>query len=298
MQLSCFHLKLVLVTILTACVLSGPSILRADTAPAAPTAPAIGGPAGPYTLIYKFVAGKTLKYGMTMDMKDQMSLAGQSQPLNMHIEMASTSNVQSVDPTTGAATEKVSMSNVNASMNGQPMPLDPAWGNIGMTMVMAPNGKVLSTAGTKSPFAAFGMGDTNPFSSTFFLPSKPVNIGDTWTSTIPMPTIGMDFIILMTLKSVDVVNGQTIAKIQSSVSSKASAPDPTAKAPLGNSSGNVTGVITTDFNIDGGFADNTQGTIVMDIKSNVPGANGQQTQMLMHANMAMQMTLLSSPAVQ
>ena len=297
MQIRSFSIKIAAIAAVGICICSLHGVVRADTVPAA----AIVSANGPYTLICKYTVGKTSKYAMSIT--NQMSgVAGSNQAMNMVMDMNASSTVQSIDPATGNATEQFVISGMTGTMNGQPMPLNAQTATPApTTMTVSPTGQMVSMPGAQGQSPIPGLSGPNPFGAMTFLPTKPVNIGDTWTSSIPVAALGTNLTCVMTLKSVNIVDGHAIAKIQANLSSTPGVPNPGAAGapagqatPLAGMNANFSGIVLTDFDIDAGAVSKTMGSMNMDMGGSVPAqANGAApTPINMHMKMVMRMSLL------
>jgi hypothetical protein len=253
----------------------------------------------PYTIAYKFTTGQQLKFGMSMDMNTQTTVGGTSRPINMHMHMSMTQTVQSVQPD-GSATLQTSLATDTETMNGQPMPTSsmPKINNISETL--SPSGQILNLSGMpSSPMT--GNFNPNTFGMQSFLPTKPVNIGDTWTASVPIAMIGATINATMTLVAVSPANIATINTVMTSTPLAATPPAATttpstttpAVVPPMNMTMNGTG--TTLFDITNGDVVSTDGHMTIGMTMTVP-AHGAQPSHSMNMNMIMHMLMNLEPA--
>ena len=197
-------------------------------APAAPTGTAATAAAplapGATLLRLKFKVGDVQTYDLLLHIAGTIGQggAGAGMPLDQTMDMSVTQTVQSIDPTTGYATVKSSVSSkkVTILMNGkdvsppatqQPQPIT------NVTSVLEPNGKVDSfnmdkAVGGNMPM---GMDSNSPMLGAFFGPDKPVAVGDTWSRTTTGGLMGMTYNTTYKLADLSVRNGNQIATVGS-----------------------------------------------------------------------------------
>jgi hypothetical protein len=247
---------------------------------AAPAAPADAAPAGPFTLAYKFTAGKVLKYSLSVDMIDQMSMGANNQKFNAHIDMSMTQTTKSVDPDTGNATELVAVTATTGIVNGQPMDQKMLQSQIPapMTLVMSPAGKVISSSLVAGQAPVPGATNPNSFGLYAFLPANPVIVGEEWKNSVPLDALGLTIAYQIGLKSVALTNGAQVAQLESKYTSS---PAPFAAAQqtqMGATSPSMTGDFLTKFDIDAGEIKSVVGHMVTDMSSPVNAQDPNQMQ--------------------
>jgi hypothetical protein len=130
--------------------------------------------------------------------------------------------------------------------------------------------------------------DPSSVGSVTFLPLKPVNIGDTWTSSVPLTMLGLTLNNKMTLMSVQTVGASTIARIQTTTSSTPLAPTAGQATPIA-AMGTVTGDGFSDFDIGAGAIKST----TMNTRMSMSMPSGNDGQMKMTMDMKMKMTRLN-----
>lgn len=146
---------------------------------------------GAITLEYKFRPGQEEKYNMTMDMTINAPQVPGPGPKSMDMKLTAL-YVQKVLSVNSDGSARIENTMRNAKMtssmlpmlNGQTLPDQTS------TMTINAKGKNAKT-GTGGLFSQMGMmqkdfGGSNPFGGGQLLPDHPVNVGDTWTETIPM----------------------------------------------------------------------------------------------------------------
>jgi hypothetical protein len=248
---------------------------------------------GPYLIAYKFVAGRSLKYSTAMDMQMQTNALAQAAPNNIHMDMAMTQTVESIDPTSGAATQQTEANYVDESMNGQPLPTTMLNSSMSksFTTVIAPNGQMLSMTSPPGQPQVPGF-SMNSFIGVTFLPKTPVNVGDTWTASMPMASVGIALNMVMALQSVENVNGHTVAVIASHFTSVPITPTAGTAVPMMKITA-VTGDGITDFDLTSGEIVRNAATTTDDMSMALPNAQAVQAKsMNMHMAMKMTMTLV------
>ncbi|MBI4729830.1 MAG: hypothetical protein HY775_10080 [Acidobacteria bacterium] len=131
-----------------------------------------------------FVANEAHRYSLAMTMKGTVDAGGAVQPFDVSMDMRFAERTLKVDPA-GTATVRYEVQGASMSANGTTVPL-PFERNLSITATVAPDGKVLSAAGS----AGFGFSDLGPVTDLFgpesfgpLLPSDRVRPGDTWTVT-------------------------------------------------------------------------------------------------------------------
>jgi hypothetical protein len=134
-----------------------------------------------------FSAGQTYEYRMTMAMNGDMTLAGRNVPIDETVSATMKWDVQSVDPS-GVATVDVSLSDAQATVNGQSMSLsDLPESEMHYTMRVAKDGSILSGGGGFGALSGGSAGATGEVPGTDqltpLLPGHDVSPGDTWDKT-------------------------------------------------------------------------------------------------------------------
>jgi hypothetical protein len=166
--------------------------------------------AQPIPLAYKFTKGELDKYRMHMTMNMTMPnlpVAGNMPPIGMSMEMVAQQRTLEVLPD-GSARVKATYSMPKVTLNGS-AGKKPSIPNqtVSVVLTMTPEGRVTGTEGMEKMLAMSGLAnfDMSRFSNLMgqyaFLPSEPVEVGDCWTQTVPMPFNSGDMTVDSTLES-------------------------------------------------------------------------------------------------
>jgi hypothetical protein len=171
-----------------------------------------------YLIKYKYVVGKTVRYSTSTDMNTSMSLNGQPMNIVLHMDAVMRQTVKSVSPVDGTATVASTYHLTGETSKGNPVPI-PASLMVPQTstLTIKPSGEVINSASTNQSGLGGGMAGMQNFQGSALLPDKPVNIGDTWTTSFNIPMYAMSFTMTSTLKAVASLNGDNIAEITSSM---------------------------------------------------------------------------------
>jgi hypothetical protein len=246
-----------------------------------------------YSLRYKFVAGNVLNYAMSMDTQTAMAMNGQPMAFNMQMALNSTQTVDSVSPKDGSGVVTTKMTAVSGTMNGSPLPptaLQTAAAP--MSITMSPTGGIIDDGGLSNPQnpMSFMGGSFLRFGAA--LPTQAVRPGDSWTFKAPMPQVGLNFDTVMTLKGVQLVNGDSIAEIDGTISSTPSGT--TAQTPMSamlkGMTMNMTGTTVLMLDLDKGIMDSMSSNMRMTMI--LPTQTGASPSQPMHTNMKMAMNLV------
>jgi hypothetical protein len=261
----------------------------------------------PYTLAYKYATGHVRKYNVTVDSTNAITTAGHTKTTDTHIEEISTSKVTAIRNTDGAAIEEVTGKTSVATENGSPMSMQglPQDHDTPMTVVMSKTGRMLSVIPIPGDLPRPGYADPTAFVTVAFLPTTPVNEGDTWNSTFPLPALRLTIYCQSTLKSVSYTGGVNIALIDTTVSTTPPAPGPGAN-PMGQeqgtnspqqfeprpqmgygqptqSSARLDGDVLAKFDMDAGQVISTIGNLTFsDVSAPAQGSN--EMPMVTHSN--------------
>jgi hypothetical protein len=263
-------------------------------------------PPSPYTLINKYVVGQVRRYSMSLDMTEKMNVGGQTQPINIHMDMSTRTTVQKIRPEDGAAVEQVALAVVDATMNGQPMPVAAMQKSVptDMTQIVSTSGRVLSmvVAPGQPQLPAFG---GNSFGAVALLSEKPVNIGDTWKGTMPFAMMSINMNLQTTLKAMQMESGSLIATLDTTITASPLSPAAAPAVPADQSNAvpgtpatttsiqNMTGETLTYFDVTAGIVRSTQSKSNMDITT-VTNVQGTKVPISIHMAMQMSMNLLPS----
>ncbi len=292
MKLFSRELVLAAVASVLVCNVGSVGTAHADQTSATNSAVAAAGN-GPYTMKYKFVVGKTNEFASSINMVNQMTVGAANQPMDMHMTMTMVQTVQSIDPTTGSATEKVTLSDVASTLNGDPVALSPQETTANSIITVSPNGQTTTAPNSTTSMQVPGISGPGGIGMLSFLPQTPVNVGDTWNSAVPIGEFGINLICKMTLKSVKVVDGDSIATIESKITSSPGVKSSDTSTTVTADSNSFGGTVITTFDIDKGIANAIAGNMVMDATAAAsPGSS--QGSMHMHMTMDMNMALLPS----
>ncbi len=183
--------------------------------------------ADPVTLAYKFRAGEIDKYKLTMKM--DFSIAGLAQvsgpngPVTVNMSVVVRQKTLGVYPD-GSAKVAISCGEPQMRMSGMP-PLPKSkqpWKAPSITMVLAPDGSLRKIEGLEKAFAFKGakdidLGSLRLSQLTSFLgqnavfPSDPLEVGQTWENTIPLPFGGSELKVTSALVTANAAVGRTTA---------------------------------------------------------------------------------------
>jgi hypothetical protein len=234
------------------------------------------------TLRYKYIQGQTLHYKIATDTNGTMSMGGASDtsmPLKQHMDMVMTKAVKSVDATTGAGTLSAGLDSMAMTMNGQPISLPDAQlakiKNLG-TFVISPLGKVISMHLATAVPSGMPMSGTGDMQSIVF-PDHAIKVGDTWKNEAGTGMAGIKIMATSTLTGIDVVNGQTVAKVHTIMQGVINSMG-AGGAPKGmKMAGNLIGVNDTQFDVNNGNALSQAGSadIKMTMTMPSPAAKGK-----------------------
>jgi len=235
---------------------------------------------GPITLRYKYAAGETRRYKLTLDMDMTMHRASTSSaarplpPMRQHMEMLYSQTVQSVRPD-GAATLVGHITQMTATLNGHALPLPKAMTGAyagSFTTVMSPTGKLLSMALPPSVQGKMPrgidiskMGGMAPAS----LPDKPVRVGDTWRGAADLGQMfgsavpGMPGMQINVVSSLARVEPGGIADIRQQLEGTIGSTLPAGNAGSVKMRGRITGDTLMKFNVKAGEITGKGGTTHM-----------------------------------
>ncbi len=154
------------------------------------------------TLRYKFAVGQVhrYEYDAETDVLMQTGQTGAGIPISMTTKTTMRQTVKSIRPADGAATVITQIESVRVLRNGQEVPMpeeQQAKMKQAFTQVMLPTGEILSfnapaLSGAGMPGMDFSKGMLGNLGSTVALPTGPVKVGDTWTSSGAAPGMGFD----------------------------------------------------------------------------------------------------------
>ena len=240
---------------LSPCVLGAPSVEPTLI----PQAGALNTPASA-TLRLKFKVGETQVYHLVMHINGTIAQNGAAaMPFDQVIDMTSTQVVQSIDPTSAAATVKSNlvMSSMTMTYNGKVIPIPTtAKSPIGdITSVIEPTGKVDSFHMDPVPGTpqALKMDTNNPMFGAIFSPDKPVSVGDTWSRSTTGGIMGMNVTTNYKLSDLSVSKGEQMATVDSTLSGNLSSTVPNHAATTMN--GTFSGTQSTLFDNTAGVTD-------------------------------------------
>jgi hypothetical protein len=225
---------------------------------------------------------------MVVDVAGTMQMPGNqgSMPVNVRME-ASTKFFVDKKNDDGTYNVRYRIGGIKMSMNGQPMPTGMAE-SLELKAVLAKDGRATKVTGLENVPGGMGVDPTQMMRSALMnnigLPDKPLAVGETWTTTIPMPfdpSGSSNVQVVSKLNSVETVKGQRIANIESKMSGPMNM---TMQQPVPMTmTGQMDGTTTMRLDAGSGLPIDSTGVtkLKMDMTMDNPAGNGEKMNMTM-----------------
>lgn len=178
----------------------------------------------PLTINLKLVAGMVRGFKINVDQKGTMTLpgSGQNMPLNTGMTAYAKLFVDKQNPD-GTWSARYRIGGIKMLMNGTPINMPNGSLSITLKGIIAKNGSFTPTEMPEGAGGAMGMGMSpgqtmnNVLGNLMTLPDKPVRIGESWNTVVPLPfdtahksMLNVDSKVI----GVDHLNGDEFVRIQ------------------------------------------------------------------------------------
>jgi hypothetical protein len=250
----------------------------------------------PVKIGLKLAPGITRGFKITVDEKGTMTLPGSGQNMPMNMGMTAYAKLfvdKANDDGTWAARYRIG--GIKMEMNGAPlnMPNSSSSQSITIKGIIAKNGSFLLTEVLDGGSSAMGMGMSpgqmmnNVLGNLMNLPDKPVNVGDTWQTVIPLPfdsTHKSQLTVDSKIVGVDHLNGDQFVRIQHDSSGPLNMSISTPVTM--NMTGTVKGSGVTKVSVNTGTPVDDRSTqhLTISLSGTNPSGNGEQMNMSIDMN--------------
>jgi hypothetical protein len=240
---------------------------------------------------------------MVVDVNGAMQMPGAqgSMPINVRLEAATKFFVDKKNED-GTYDVRYRIGGIKMTMNGQPMPSGMAE-TMEIKAVMGKDGKVSKISGLENaPAGGMGMDPTQMMRGALMnnvgFPDKPIAVGETWTVSAPMPfdpTGSSNVQVTNKLLSVETVNGQKIASIESKLAGPLKM-DMQQPVPM-SMAGTLEGSTTVRMDVGSGLPIDSTGVTKVKTTMTIDNQAGNGEKMTMTMDMTVNARLDPSTAI-
>ena len=233
---------------------------------------------GDIKFAYKFNPGQVNRYKLSMDMKmETPQPMFEVMPKSMEMKMTALMSEKVLEVMEdGSAKVETKMTDINVTSPDLPLGTMPAMPDQTVVATISKSGRPLDIGEASSSSSSLAMpgmdfASMNQMGTSTILPARGVDIGQTWTDTIPIPGTDGEIKVTSTLVSDnEMIGARKVCKIDQKYEGRLDMADMGGAAPMkamgGSGEITISGNGATYFSQDEGRLIKTDGKIKMEIK--------------------------------